>query len=201
MGRRHLCVEETMFQLHIPTCSEWIQTVLEDFDTFLLDHAACERKASAMAMTFVVRYPDRDAIHDPMIHMAREELTHFHRVFRICKERGLRFTGDAKDPYVNAMLKCTRRGRDEEFLDRLIMAGVVEARGHERFGRIADALEPGPLKDFYMEITSSEERHAEVFLELAALYFSAEVIQERLEFFLAADAELCAQLPLRAALH
>lgn len=190
-----------MIQLHTTTSQQWVDTVLSDFDAFLLDHAACERKASAMAMTFVVRYPDRDELHDPMIQLAREELAHFHRVFRICRERGLRFSGDRKDPYVNAMIKRTRHGRDEEFLDRLIMAGVVEARGHERFGCIAVALEDGPLKEFYEEITRSEERHAEIFVELAALYFSEEMVRERVDFFLAADAEICAGLPFRAALH
>jgi tRNA-(ms[2]io[6]A)-hydroxylase len=99
------------------------------------------------------------------------------------------------------MIKRTRHGRDEEFLDRLIMAGVVEARGHERFGCIAGALEDGPLKEFYDEITRSEERHAEIFVELAALYFSEEMVRERVDFFLAADAEICARLPFRAALH
>jgi len=188
-------------KLRTTTGQNWVSTVLSDFDTFLLDHAACERKASAMAISFVVRYPDRDAIHDPMILLAREELAHFHRVFRICKERGLRFAGDQKDPYVNGMLKVTRQGRDEEFLDRLVMAGVVEARGHERFGCIANALEEGPLKAFYVELTRSEARHAEIFLELAAAYFPEDVIAERTDVFLAADAELCAQIPVRAALH
>ncbi|MDE0882674.1 MAG: tRNA-(ms[2]io[6]A)-hydroxylase, partial [Myxococcota bacterium] len=72
------------------TDAAWVKTVLADFDAFLLDHAACERKASAMAMTFVVRYPDRDAILDPMIRLAKEELSHFHQVFGICQQRGLR---------------------------------------------------------------------------------------------------------------
>lgn len=191
----------TPIELRTTTPNEWVSRVLGDFNTFLLDHAACERKASGMAMTFVVRYPDRDELHDPMIQLAREELAHFHKVFRICKDRGLRFSGDQKDPYVNALLKRTRRGRDEEFLDRLIMAGVVEARGHERFGCIANALEEGPLKAFYEEITRSEERHAEVFIELAALYFPMPDVRQRLEFFLVADAEICAGLPFRAALH
>lgn len=181
--------------------SEWVETVLSDFDAFLLDHAACERKASAMAMSFVMRYPDRTQILDPMIVLAREELTHFHRVFRICIERGLRFSKDTKDPYVNGLLKLTRNGRDEEFLDRLVFAAVVEARGHERFGCIAEALPDGDLKDFYAEITRSEERHAEIFLDLASGYFAAEKIEERLRFFLDAEAALLPQLPLRAALH
>jgi tRNA-(ms[2]io[6]A)-hydroxylase len=190
-----------MIDLHIKTAPQWVETVLGDFDTFLLDHAACERKASAMAMTFVVRYPDRDQIHEPMIVLAREELTHFHRVFRLCKERGLRFSGDQKDPYVNALLKLTRHGRDEEFVDRLVMAGVVEARGHERFGHIAHALTPGALKDFYEEITQSEARHAEIFIELAQRYAGSETVQSRLSFFLEQEASIVATLPARAALH
>ena len=193
--------EKHMIKLHTTTPDAWVKTVLGDFDAFLLDHAACERKASAMAMTFVVRYPDRGEIHDSMIQLAREELAHFHRVFRICKERGLVFSGDQKDPYVNGLLQLRRRGRNEEFLDRLIIAGVVEARGHERFGCIANALEEGPLKAFYDEITKSEERHADIFIELAALYFPMSEIQQRLTLFVDADAEICAGLPFRAALH
>jgi tRNA-(ms[2]io[6]A)-hydroxylase len=183
------------------TDDAWVKTVLADFDAFLLDHAACERKASAMAMTFVVRYPDRDAILDPMIRLAKEELSHFHQVFGICQERGLRFHRDSKDPYVNALLREVRQGRDIEFLDRLVMAGVVEARGHERFGLLAEALPPGDMKDFYTAITLSEARHCDLFVDLARVYFSAETVEDRLAFFLAKEAEIIAQIPFRPALH
>lgn len=190
-----------MIELLVPTGPEWTEAVLADFDTFLLDHAACERKASAMAMTFVVRYPDRDAILDPMIHLAREELTHFHRVFKICRSRGLRFTGDGKDPYVNALLKHTHKGREAEFLDRLVMAGVVEERGRERFGCLAEALVEPEMKAFYEEITQSEARHAALFVDLALIYFPEDRVQERLAFFLEKDAEAIVAIPLRPALH
>jgi tRNA-(ms[2]io[6]A)-hydroxylase len=207
------------------TSDAWVQAVLGDFDTFLLDHAACERKASAMAMTFVVRYPDRDAILDPMIQLAREELAHFHAVFKLLQARGLHFVTDQKDPYLNALLPhCRndrkdrdrndrkdrdrndrkdrdRNDRDPEFLDRLLMAGVVEARGCERFGRLADALEDTEMKQFYAEIAASESRHAQLFVDLASQYFDEATIQERLRFWLERDAEIVADLPPRAALH
>ena len=179
----------------------WLNAVLADFDAFLLDHAACERKASAMAMTFVVRYPDRDAILDPMIRLAKEELSHFHQVFGICQNRGLRFSRDSKDPYVNALLKQVRQGRDLEFLDRLVMAGVVEARGHERFGRLAEALPPGEMKDFYVAITQSEERHSGLFIKLAEHYFPSEVVEERVTFFIEQESRAIAAIPPRPALH
>jgi hypothetical protein len=41
------------------TPKQWTEVVLGDLDAFLLDHAACERKASATAMKFVTHYPDR----------------------------------------------------------------------------------------------------------------------------------------------
>ena len=39
-----------MIRLRTASSKTWLEAVLSDFDTFLLDHAACERKASAMAM-------------------------------------------------------------------------------------------------------------------------------------------------------
>ena len=48
-----------MFNLQYNTPAEWVDTVLTDLDTFLVDHAACERKASANAISLIVRYPDK----------------------------------------------------------------------------------------------------------------------------------------------
>ncbi|HTD87281.1 MAG TPA: tRNA isopentenyl-2-thiomethyl-A-37 hydroxylase MiaE, partial [Candidatus Binatia bacterium] len=41
------------------TRPEWVKTVMADLPAFMQDHADCERKASAMAMSFVAKYPDR----------------------------------------------------------------------------------------------------------------------------------------------
>ena len=45
--------------LKVASAQDWLDTVLGSFDEFLLDHAANERKASAMAMSMVAHYPDR----------------------------------------------------------------------------------------------------------------------------------------------
>ncbi len=45
-----------MLGLRVPTPAEWLSVVLDDLDAFLVDHAACERKASATGMMFVVRF-------------------------------------------------------------------------------------------------------------------------------------------------
>lgn len=190
-----------MLPLVTPTPTAWVELVLANFDEFLLDHAACERKASATGMSFVVRYPDRTRLLEPMIAFAREELEHFHQVYRLIEARGLTLRADNKDPYVEPMIRWVRGGRDERLLDRLVMGGVVEARGCERFGLVAEGLPAGELKDFYAELTRSEARHVGLFHRLARSYFSAEQVDARVAELLALEAEIIAGLPLRPALH
>ena len=60
--------------LACPSKPEWLQAVLADFDSFLQDHANCERKASSMAMSFVAKFPDREEILPELIDTAIEEL-------------------------------------------------------------------------------------------------------------------------------
>jgi tRNA 2-(methylsulfanyl)-N6-isopentenyladenosine37 hydroxylase len=187
--------------LKVSTSPKWVATVLADFDSFLLDHAACERKASATALNFVAHYPDRKELVAAMIDLAREELEHFALVHQRIAERGLILASDTKDPYVGHLAREYRDGSGPYFLDRLLVAGIVEARGCERFGLIAAALEQGPLKDFYRGIARSEVRHKDVFLNLARVYFRAPEIEARLADLLEIEARVVNELPLRAAVH
>lgn len=188
-------------RLKIPTSAAWTEAVLRDFDSFLQDHASCERKASGSAMNLVSHYPDRPDLVAAMIELAREELDHFAQVYEHMAARGLILGPDRKDPYVARLSKEFRKGSGEYFLDRLLVAGILEARGCERFGLIAAALPEGPMKDFYREISRSEVRHQGLYLDLARRYFVSPVIEARLEELLEAEARIVAELPPRAALH
>ena len=86
-------------------------------------------------------------------------------------------------------------------MDRLLTASIIEARGAERFGLVAQALPESGLKKFYQSIARSEERHFELFLDLAGLYLPAKAVEERWQSLLEFEAEIAANLPLRAALH
>jgi tRNA-(ms[2]io[6]A)-hydroxylase len=138
------------------TPPQWAETVLQDFDRFLLDHAAAEKKASGMAISMISHYPDRVELVAAMTELAVEELTHFREVVKWIHRRGLLTAADGKDPYVIQFRSCMRSGREDFLLDRLLVAGVIEARGAERFGLVAAALETGPLQNFYQSITRSE---------------------------------------------
>ncbi|HET6344004.1 MAG TPA: tRNA-(ms[2]io[6]A)-hydroxylase [Myxococcota bacterium] len=179
----------------------WLQAVLADFDTFLQDHANCERKASAMALALVTRYQDLPDLCDAMLGLAREELDHYHAVFTQLRARGGTLGPDSKDPYVGALRRLIRSGREELLLDRLLVAGVVEARGCERFGLIAEALPEGELKAFYLDITRSEARHGGLFVRLAKRYYSVHEVDARLTALFAAERDIVAALAPRPALH
>jgi tRNA-(ms[2]io[6]A)-hydroxylase len=160
-----------MLELRVATGDPWVTVVLDGFDDFLLDHATCERKASANAISLVTHYPDRRELVRLMIELAREELHHFQQVHRLIEDRGLLLTRDRKDPYLNALLSQIRRGREAYFLDRLLIGGIAEARGCERFGLVAAALEKSrsdaELATFYANLAESEARHGDLFVDLA----------------------------------
>ena len=192
-------MEET--PLLIETNPSWIQAVLSDFDSFLQDHAAAEKKASGMAISMLSHYPDRILLVTKMTDLAIEELIHYREVLRWIHSRGLVTASDTKDPYVLGLRQVIRKETNAFLLDRLLTASVIEARGAERFALIADAIEIPPLKNFYKSLAKSEARHYRLFLELAEEYFDISVIELRWKEILNIEAEVVSELPIRAALH
>lgn len=188
-------------ELRVFTSRDWVTCVLEQFDLFLIDHASCERKASAVGMSFVVRYPDRPALIEPMINFAREELEHFHQVYRLIARRGLFLLPDEQDPYVNNLMKHVRFGREERFLDRLLVSGVIEARGTEKLALLAKALPDPDLQTFYHKLARAEESHKHLFYKVAQMFFKKEQVDNRLDFWLDLEGRIFSECPIRPAVH
>ncbi|MEM9216799.1 MAG: tRNA-(ms[2]io[6]A)-hydroxylase [Cyanobacteria bacterium P01_F01_bin.150] len=187
--------------LHSTSSADWLEAVFADFDTFLLDHAANERKASGVALNLAAHYPDKHELVAAMIDLAIEELSHYREVFKLIRERNIPPVPDRKDPYVNRLRKLVRDGSQKYFCDRLLIAGIIEARGLERFTQIANALPNGRLRTFYEGIYRSEAKHANLFLLFAYQYCADENVENRLEELLTTEAQILADLPIRSALH
>ena len=180
----------------------WLKAVLAEFDEFLIDHAANERKASASAMSLVAHYPDRRELVTRLIELAIEELNHFREVNQILHNRGLALTRDVRDPYVHALRARIRQGKEEYFLDQLLLAGVIEARGATRFGLLAQAevLEPS-LQRFYQALAASEQRHCKLFLSLAHTSFAPSEVSRRHTQWMHIEQEIAHALPPGPRLH
>lgn len=190
-----------MFELKYDTPFSWTEVVLADFGTFLQDHAAAEKKASGMAMSMLSHYHDRKKLVRAMVDLAIEELIHFKQVLKLLQARELTLANDTKDSYIKQIRGVFRQGQDVFFMDRLLVAAVIEARGYERFSLVAQALPEGKDKDLYDTIAKSEEKHKNLFVELAYEYFDKTEVDIRLEEILIEEARICESLPFRAALH
>ncbi len=152
-------------------------------------------------MGLIVKYPDRPTLTDALISIAREELEHFHQVFKLMSARSLTVGPDQPDPYVTALNGLARHGRDERLMDRLLLAGIIEARGAERFAIVAEALKDAGLQQFYHQLAKSEKKHAQQFILMLRPLFAESTLAVRLEQLLAAEGAIAAGLPWRAALH
>jgi len=185
----------------VNTSPAWVKTVCRNFDAFLLDHANCERKASAMAMSFVVKYPDRHRLIPDLIDLAREEIGHFREVYDLCAARGLTLCKDEPDRYVRKLLDAARHGRDERLIDRMLIASVIECRGAERFGLLARELEDETMRAFYARLWKAELKHGHLFVHLLLKEFDEQTVYPRLHELLELEAAIIADLEFRPALH
>jgi tRNA-(ms[2]io[6]A)-hydroxylase len=186
----------------VPSPEGWIDAVLKDFGAFLQDHADCERKASATAMSLVAKYPNRLEIIPELIETAVEELEHFQQVYAIMQSKGIQLAHSIhEDLYIKALMKAQHDGLEERFLDRLLIASVVETRGAERFKIVADHMKEEELYKFYKMLWISEAKHGHIYVKMALHYFPEEKVYQRLNWWVEKEAEIINGIPFRAALH
>jgi tRNA-(ms[2]io[6]A)-hydroxylase len=148
--------------------TSWLTAALAQRETILLDHAHCEKKAASTAMSFVFRHPERPGLAQAMSRVAREELVHFERVLGELSRRGIEFRRLAPSRYGEALHAHVRRAQPQKLVDQLLVSALIEARSSERFALLAERTDDAGLAGLYRELGPAEERHTELYLELAA---------------------------------
>ena len=180
----------------------WAQQAVADFDTFLQDHANCERKASAMAMSFIAKCPDKTEIIPELIETAQEELEHFKLVYDLMEKRGVQLRKDMdQDLYMKQLIDVCRSSPEERLMDRMLIASIVECRGAERFKLVSEALTDPELQRFYKMLWISEAKHGNLFVKMALLYWPENEVYTRLEELNVAEGTIISNLKWRPALH
>ncbi len=194
-------MSSVVIELRAATSAKWLPLALAQFDAVLTDHAHCEKKAAANALSLLQAYPEVPGLPAQMARLAREEAAHLARVLQLMEDRGLLLGKDAGDPYAQQLQKLMRTPAKERQLDRFLVAGIIEARSFERLALLAEGLSEAPLKKFYGELATSEDGHTKLFTRLALAIAPEALVQERLDFLLDAEAELIRTLPVRPAIH
>src|SRR5689334_12485292 len=194
--------------LKCSTNPRWFSAATADLHALLSDHLHCERKAAENALSLVRRYPHRGTSVDALGRLAHEETSHVVQVAGLIADRGWTPRSDLPNQYARALLAEVRGREPERLLDALLVAAFIEARSHERLGLLAHGFAAGEaggsaeaLAGFYRALANAEERHAEIFLELARPLVSPDAFAARLAFFSAREVEILAALPYSSRVH
>lgn len=191
-----------MFRLDYETPPQWVQRVEQDPLGLLADHAHCELKAAASAQALIARYPQHGALCLRMSEVAVEEMQHFTRVLTELQERGGGLDRTTPSPYAEALhSRSAAAGRTDVLLDRLIVAGLIEARSLERFHMLAEGLTDPSLAAIYRELLPSEAAHRGLFLGFARELFDRSRAEERERELRALEGEIVAGLPFAFRVH
>ncbi len=187
--------------LKAPTDERWLEQVLRHTEQLLADHAHCEKKAAATAMSLIARYPDDRVLVRSMLHLAQEELEHFARLYAILEARDIPLGRIESDRYVKELLALCRQNGAEHLVDRLLVLSLVEARSCERFVLLARHLPDPELQTLYHELSFSEAGHHQLFVNLAGHHLPKSEVAARLDELTTHEAEILRRLPPGPRMH
>jgi tRNA-(ms[2]io[6]A)-hydroxylase len=196
--------EKVMLGLKLPTDPRWVNIVEMNIQEILTDHAYCEQKAASNAISCIIRFPEYPDVVTEMVRIAREEMDHFGQVHQELLKRGLCLGRERKDEYVQDLADYIRSGggsKEQQFVDRMLFAAMVEARSCERFKLLSQEIADSELRQFYYELMISEAEHYTTFLGFARKYAGKINVDQRWQDFLNFEASLMEKYGKKETIH
>jgi tRNA-(ms[2]io[6]A)-hydroxylase len=198
-----------MLGLLAPTNAEWAPRAADEVDAVLVDHAHCEMKAASNALALLTRGIDHPRALRVLSEIGEEELSHLTRVLEVLEQRSVRLGPPVEDRYAVELLRranasAKKRGPNDAFSDRLLVAALIEARSCERFKLLGAELRRrgDALGDLYEDLLASEARHHRVFVDLAEQVLGdASLARARLRELLEIEADIVRALPSGPTIH
>ena len=170
-----------MLGLLSDTDPQWVNIVEQDLSTFMSDHVYAEQKAASNGFSFVIQYPEKEQLVNFMGSYAMEESEHFKRVLDYMRTHQIPLKKDVKNLYVNHLRNFFKKSnkREENLINRLLIASLIEARSCERFAVFSKHTQNDKLAKFYHELIKDEVGHHKLFLQLAKNYQGEEVVNKK----------------------
>jgi tRNA-(ms[2]io[6]A)-hydroxylase len=179
-----------MLHLQSDTSARWLAQVDANLPSILIDHAHCEKKAAGTALNLIFAYVENIELCREMTYIVREELEHFHMVLDLLACRGIRFRRLTPSSYGRELNDLVRKQEPQRAVDRLLVAGLIEARSCERFHVLAGHIKDAELVDFYRSLFESEARHHTTYTRLAKHFAPEAAVMTRLDELAAAEAAI-----------
>lgn len=188
-----------MLGLKLATDPRWVNLAEKSIEEILTDHAFCEQKATTNCISIIQLYSEKTYLVDKLMPIVTEEWSHFKMVLDELKKRNLSLGKQRQDKYVVALQNFIKKGGspDDRFLDRLLLAALIEARSCERFRLLSLDISDDDLKHFYHKLMVSEATHYRLFIDLAEKYFEKETVKARWQEWLDYEATVLSTLELR----
>ena len=183
------------------TSDEWINLALTNPIEILIDHAHCEKKAAGVAIQLMFRYPSEANLAEVLSPIAREELEHFEKILYFLKDLGHSLKALKPPPYGAELAKNIRKEEPNRMLDSFLIAGLIEARSHERLSLLALNSEEESFRVLYESLLQSEARHFGIYWKLAQTKFSKIQTLIRLEELSKIESEILAETSLMPRVH
>lgn len=190
-----------MLSLQSASDARWLAQVEAHLDDILIDHAHCEKKAAGVAMNLLFSYVDHVPLARAMTEIVNEELAHFQLVLDLLERRGIPFRKLSPSSYGQRLHAIVRKEEPARAVDRLLVAGLIEARSCERFALLRDHVADAELREFYGSLFESEARHHATYVRLACDVAPEETVRERLHWLAAEEAAIIAQGDPVARMH
>jgi len=190
-----------MLSLKSASSERWIAQVDSHLDEILIDHAHCEKKAAGTAMNLMFAYVEDEELCQEMTRIIHEELAHFHLVLGLLRRRNIRFRRLTPSAYGRKLNDLVRKNEPARAVDRLLVAGLIEARSCERFDLLRQHVPDAELAEFYGSLFESEARHHSTYVRLARHYASSEAVDQRLEELAAEEARIVAEGEEKPRMH
>ena len=171
----------------------WIKLALSNPIEILIDHAHCEKKAAGAAIQLMFKYPSEHELSAVLSPIAREELEHFEIILNLLKDKGIDIKALKPAPYGAELAKNIRKEEPYRMLDSFLVAGIIEARSHERLSILALNFEDASLREIYNSLLESEARHFGIYWKLAQKKFSKKEVFNRLNELALKETEILSE--------
>lgn len=170
-----------MLNLAEPTRPDWFDFVEDDLELILIDHTHLEKRAASTALSMLFRYTGKTGVPRQLGGVVQEEMEHFTRMLDILDDRDIELTRLDPAPYAKVLVKEIRDHEPQRFLDKLLVAGLIEARSCERFSILSKRVDDPQLADFYGELFEAEANHYTLYTGLARQHFPDDEVTTRLD--------------------
>jgi tRNA-(ms[2]io[6]A)-hydroxylase len=114
-------------------------------------------------------------------------------VLDLLQRRGIKFRKLRPGGYGRQLNDLVRKFEPDRAVDRLLVAGLIEARSCERFDLLRKHVNDAELAAFYDSLFESEARHHSTYVRLAKLFANESAVKNRLDELAALEAEIIAR--------